>query len=81
MPDFLHLPNLRTLAAQDTRTTIRKKTRKAVERPVIGFATPVGMSRMTASPVSYEDIYEDVTLEYGPYIPTLARKLEAGDFA
>jgi len=24
---------------------------------------------------------EDVVVEYGPYLPTLARKLEAGDFA
>ena len=68
-------------ARKDTRTTLRKKVRKAVERPSIGFATPMSMSRMMAPTVSYEDVYEDVTLEYGPYLPTLARKLEAGEFA
>ncbi len=68
-------------ARKDTRKTIRKKVRKAVERPVVGFATPMSMSRMMAPTVNYEDVYEEVKLEYGPYLPTLARKLEAGDFA
>ena len=69
-------------ARKDTRTTIRKKTRKKVERPSIGFALGgMSMSRMSTYSLAYEDIYEDVTVEYGPYLPTLARKLEAGDFA
>jgi hypothetical protein len=42
---------------------------------------PMSMSRMMAPTVSYEDVYEDLVVEYGPYLPTLARKLEAGDFA
>jgi transposase len=67
-------------ARKDTRTTIRKKTRKVVERPNIGLADGFGMSRMSSN-VSYLDTYEDVVVEYGPYIPTLARKLEAGEFA
>lgn len=68
-------------ARKDTRKAIRKKVRKAVERPVKGFAMPMSMSRMMAPTVSYEDVYEDLVVEYGPYLPTLARKLEAGDFA
>jgi hypothetical protein len=67
---------------KDTRTTIRKKTRKAVERPSIGFALgDLSMSRMMTSPTHFLDTYEDGTVEYGPYLPTLAKKLEAGDFA
>ena len=69
-------------ARKDTRTTIRKKTRKVVEQPSIGFAMGdmMSMSRMTTSTRTL-DTYEDVTVEYGPYLTTLARKLEAGDFA
>lgn len=69
-------------ARKDTRTTIRKKTRKKVERPSIGFALgDMSMSRISTYSLAYEDSYKDVTVEYGPYLPTLARKLEAGDFA
>ncbi len=67
-------------ARKDTRSIIRKKTRKAVERPNIGFALGgMSMSRMAADSMVYEDVHEDVTVEYGPYFPTLAKKLEAGD--
>lgn len=68
-------------ARKDTRSTIRKKVRKVVERPTFGLASGMGMSRMMTSTISYEDGYEDVVVEYGPYLPTLARKLEAGEFA
>ena len=39
------------------------------------------MSRMSTYSLAYEDVYEDVTEECGPYLPTLTKKLEAGDFA
>lgn len=68
-------------ARQDTRTTIRKKTRKAVQQPSVrDFTMGTGMARMTIPRVAYEDIVEESVIEYGPYIPTLVRKLEAGDF-
>ena len=60
-------------ARADTRTTIRKKVRKAAHKPpMVGYTTTYSGCR-TAS--------DDTVVEYGPYIPTLARKLEAGDFA
>ncbi len=64
-------------ARADTRTTIRKKPRKAVP------STPsMGMGRVVPS---YDHLFDleagETVLEYGPYIPTLVRKLEAGDFA
>ena len=69
-------------ARKDTRTTIRKNARKTVERPSMGFALgDMSMSRMLTSHTQSLDIYEDVTVEYGPYLPTLAQKLEAEDFA
>ena len=40
-----------------------------------------GMARMTFPQPTYEDSVEESVIEYGPYIPTLVRKLEAGDFA
>jgi hypothetical protein len=68
-------------ARKDTRTTIRKKTRKVVEHPNIGLADRFSMNQMSAYSMAYEDVYEDVAVEYGPYLPTLARKLEADEFA
>ena len=64
-------------ARADTRTTIRKKPRKAVP------STPsMGMGRMVPSYNHLFDLeVEENVIEYGPYIPTLVRKLEAGDFA
>lgn len=64
-------------ARQDTRTTIRKKPRKAT--PPIPF---MGMGRMVSSYDRLFDVEtEESIIEYGPYIPTLVRKLEAGDFS
>jgi transposase len=64
-------------ARADTRTTIRKKPRKAT--PSI---PPTGMGRVVPS---YDHLFdldsEETVIEYGPYIPTLVRKLEAGDYA
>ena len=69
-------------ARQDTRTTIRKKTRKPTQQPSVrDFTMGMGMARMTFPQVNFEDIVEESIVEYGPYIPTLVRKLEAGDFA
>ena len=68
-------------ARKDTRTTVRKKVRKAVDAPrEIGYFTRASSQKPSPSR-TYEDVYEEVTVEYGPYLPTLARKLEAGDFA
>ena len=64
-------------ARADTRTTIRKKPRKAASS-----APPMGMGRMVPSYDHFFDFdAEETVIEYGPYIPTLVRKLEAGDFA
>lgn len=69
-------------ARKDTRTTIRKKVRKAVEQqPTMELFSVMSMSRVMSPAIRYETTYEDAVLEYGPYLPTLARKLEAGDFA
>ena len=59
------------------RNSARMPIRTTAQKP----AMPMSMSRMMAPTVSYEDVYEDLVVEYGPYLPTLARKLEAGDFA
>ena len=68
-------------ARKDTRTTIRKKVRKAVEQQrTVGFFSGMDMGRVTPQAIRYETTYQDVVVEYGPYLPTLARKLEAGDF-
>lgn len=64
-------------ARKDTRISVRKKIRKRVEDSLMGFAT----TNATPSIVRYEDVWEERVIEYGPYIPTLARKLEAGDFS
>lgn len=68
-------------ARKDTRTTIRKKVRKAIDEPTMEFFAGVGASQITAMPKQYETTYEDLTVEYGPYLPTLGNKLEAGEFA
>jgi len=69
-------------ARKDTRTTIRKKTRKVVEQqPTMEFFSGLSMSRMMTQAIQYETTYEDAVVEYGPYLPTLAKKLEAGEFA
>ena len=64
-------------ARADTRTTIRKKPRKLAPS-----APSMGMGRVVPS---YDHLFdmeaEETVIEYGPYIPTLVRKLEAGDFA
>lgn len=60
-------------ARKDTRTTIRKKPRKAAP-------TFSGMGRMVPSMVAGLGAVEETVIEYGPYIPTLIRKLNAGEF-
>ncbi|MEY2838407.1 MAG: hypothetical protein RJB60_706, partial [Pseudomonadota bacterium] len=67
-------------ARRDTRTVVRKKTRKAVQRPSVqDFGMDMG--RITFPQAVYKDVFEESVIEYGPYIPTLVKKLEAGDFA
>lgn len=63
-------------ARKDARATLRKKVRR--ERPSVDYAF-AGISGFMQK--EYEVVAEEVTVEYGAYIPTLARKLEAGDFA
>lgn len=65
---------------KDTRTTVRKKIRKAVEKPVRELFSTFTTSRSMAVGTTYETIYEDMIVEYGPHLPTLASKLEAGEF-
>ncbi|MDD5366437.1 MAG: ISL3 family transposase [Gallionellaceae bacterium] len=65
-------------ARKDTRTTLRKKVRKAVPVMDEGFALTSISSMMTTR---YQWVDEVQTIEHGPYLPTLARKLEAGEFA
>ncbi len=68
-------------ARKDNRTTIRKKVRKAVEPPMtFGKFMGKAMGKAMGSSLAYETIVEETVVEYGPYIPTLVRKLEAGDF-
>ncbi len=65
-------------ARKDTRTTVRKKVKKAVQQPrMMKFTTSASMSHVTRQS---ETVLEESVVEYGPYIPTLVRKLEAGDF-
>lgn len=61
-------------ARADTRTTIRTKKRKE--------PTMVGVALYTGRAARLDQSVADDTrvIEYGPYLPTLARKLEAGDF-
>jgi hypothetical protein len=65
-------------ARQDTRTSIRKKPRKTITS-----ASPsMGMGRMIPSYAHrFESSADETVIEYGPFIPTLVRRLEAGDFA
>ncbi len=67
-------------ARKDTRTTVRKKVRKAVEQPVREFFSTFTTNRSLPVTTTYETVHEEVMVEYGPYLPTLARKLEAGEF-
>jgi transposase len=63
-------------ARRDTRTTVRKKVRR--EKPSNGFNLAEIRGFMQKE---YEAVEVSQSLEYGPYIPTLVKKLEAGDFA
>jgi transposase len=66
-------------ARKDTRSTIRKKARKTARRPSLmeeEFMTTSAITKALSTPACEESV-----IEYGPYIPTLVRKLEAGDFA
>lgn len=68
-------------ARKDTRTTIRKKVRNTVEQqPTVGFFSGMDTGQVTPQAIRYETSYQDVVVEHGPYLPTLARKLEVGDF-
>lgn len=65
-------------ARQDTRTTIRKRVAKVAQQPSVReFVMDTKMARPTFPRVLVE---EESVIEYGPYIPTLVRKLEAGNF-
>lgn len=61
-------------AREGARTTVRKKRR--VQKPTFGRS-------MVSHAISkeYETIEEIQIVEYGAYIPTLVRKLEAGEFS
>ena len=60
-------------AVRDAMGTVRKKVRKPVQmESLMGSPTP--------SKVRYETVIEEQPVYYGAYIPTLVRKLEAGEF-
>lgn len=61
-------------ARADTRTTVRKKKRK--DRATEGFALYSGRGLR----LDQDFEVEARVIEYGPYMPTLARKLGAGEF-
>lgn len=63
-------------ARNDTRATLRKRVRR--EKPSVGYAF-IGIRGFMEK--EYEVVEEVQSVEYGPYIPILVRKLEAGDFA
>lgn len=63
-------------ARRDTRTTVRKKVRR--EKPSNGFNRS-GISGFMQK--EYETVEVSQSVEYGPYIPTLVKKLEEGEFA
>lgn len=65
---------------KDTRATVRKKIRKAVDQPVRDLFSTFTMNRSMPVATTNETVHEDVIVEYGPYLPTLAKKLEAGEF-
>ncbi|WP_197513424.1 ISL3 family transposase [Acidihalobacter aeolianus] len=67
-------------ARADTRTTVRKKVRKRVQPPdTFGYTMSDAMYQ-APSQSRYKTVIEERRVEYGPYLPTLAHKLEAGDF-
>lgn len=65
-------------ARKDARATIRKKVRKTAQPSpwMEEFVTTSSMTRHAGKTSREESV-----VEYGPYLPTLVRKLEAGDFA
>lgn len=66
-----------TESRADTRTTIRKKVRKAPdELTAMKYFSLAGGESGT---LNHELVEQDQTLEYGPYIPTLVMKLQRGD--
>lgn len=65
---------------RDTRTTVRKKIRKTVEQPVWEILSTFTTNRSMSVTTTYETVYEDAIVEYGSHLPTLARKLETGEF-
>lgn len=66
-------------ARRNAYTTTHKKTSKVTESPIVGDALD-GASRMTAYDLSSEGAHKEVAVEYGPHLPTLAKKLKAVDF-
>ena len=64
-------------ARKDGRTVVRKKKRQAISSSDDVFT----MHKIAAqSQARYETVSSERSIEYGAYIPTLVRKLEAGEF-
>jgi hypothetical protein len=63
-------------ALKNASCTVRKRVRRPAA-PTMEFFS--GMSSST--PQRYETVVEEQTVCYGAHIPTLVRKLEAGEFA
>lgn len=61
-------------ARRDTRSTIRKKPRKVDSPPAAGYFIGFSMDD------DLDEVDQAQVIEYGPFIPTLVRKLENGDF-
>lgn len=60
-------------ARNKTRKTLQRKVRREI--PSMGFSLGGG-----ATPKMYETVIEEITVEYGPHIPTLCDLLESGYF-
>ena len=63
-------------ALKSASGTVRKKVRRPAA-PTMEFFSGV----LSSTPQRYETVVEEQTVCYGAHIPTLARKLEAGEFA
>lgn len=65
-----------TDARRSGRTSLRRKVRR--KKTTVGFATGGHGARQASD---YETVEEVSAIDYGAHIPTLVRKLEAGEFA
>lgn len=61
---------------KDTRTTVRKKVRKKVRSIDDGCVGKV----FSAPTDTYKTVIVEKTVEYGPYIPSIVKKLKAGGY-